>query len=74
MPNPDLERTLERVRQARATHGQHFDAEHLAAAAGAGDAADPFAPGTRAFDRVSGQEVEILGGTRENLVIPAPKR
>jgi hypothetical protein len=31
-------------------------------------------PGTRVFDTVSGQDGEVLGGTRENVVVHHPER
>ena len=33
-----------------------------------------FRPGMRVFDRVSGQEGEVIAGTRENVLVPTPKR
>lgn len=33
-----------------------------------------FTPGARVFDRVTGQMGEVVSGTRENIVTPAPER
>jgi hypothetical protein len=66
----DLDRIRERVRQNRV--GQ--------TATGAGAAPKPATdaarrgaqhlPGDRVFDRVTGQEGIVLGGTTENLIVP----
>jgi len=31
-------------------------------------------PGARVFDTVTGQEAEVVHGTRENVVLPTPER
>lgn len=70
----ELDRVRERVRQSRT--------ERLAAIgryAGSPASAEQqlgmrFRPGARVFDRVTGQEGEVVGGTIENIVVAAPER
>lgn len=68
-----LAQIRERMRQNRAAR-----AEQLAAALGSPPSAATSSSGTliansRVFDTVSGQEGIVIDGTRENVVVPAPK-
>lgn len=74
MPSPEFLRNLERARQARAAAERSSARDHAPAAARAQLEADPFAPGRRAFDLISGSEVEILGGTSEHIIVPFAER
>ena len=69
----DLDRTLVRLREVRAWRVRASQ-EAVAARAptsGAGDARTVV--GARVFDTVTGQEGEVVGGTRENIIVSAPK-
>lgn len=64
----------ERLRQGRLARDAALRAstrDHAVAPANAGGT---FIVGARVFDIVSGEEGVIVGGTRENLVVPAPER
>lgn len=70
----ELARVLERVRQTR-------QAQRAAIAAAAGEMSCPerrlgcaLMPGTIVFDTVTGEEGEVIGGTRENVVFPTARR
>lgn len=71
---PELVRVLERVRQDRAAHARTGTAgvTPLPTLARLGTGVP--AAGSRAFDTVSGQHVEVIGGYSENVVVPAPER
>ena len=69
----ELARVLERVRQRRRSRARSPN--------GNGPAVCPetrmgcaLLPGTLVFDTVSGEEGRVLGSTRENVVVAAPKR
>jgi hypothetical protein len=65
---------LERLRQARAQR-RAADSSTLRAATSREAALGlSFTPGMRVFDRVTGEEGIVDGGTVENLVRPAPDR
>lgn len=74
MTNADVDRELERMRQSRAARA----AELAGAARGAGSPEQrlglALAPGARVFDPITGQEGVVLGGSRENVVVPTPPR
>ncbi len=70
----ELARVIERMRQAREARTRE-----LAGAAPSQPGAlhvlgSPFAPGDRVFDVITGLEGEVLGGTRENVVVPAARQ
>ncbi len=70
----ELDRALERVRQGREQRRRELagaGARPLSAEDRLGSA---FTPGARVFDRVTGQEGEVLGGTTENVVVQPPER
>jgi hypothetical protein len=72
--NTELQRVLERARQARAARTP----AHRATARGdtvlAHTAGGPLLAGNRAFDLVTGELVEVVSVHRENVVIAAPER
>lgn len=67
-------RVLERVRQNRAARVREVPMAPRAVPGSARHDASMFPAGSRAFDTVSGQHVEVIGGTSENIVVPAPER
>lgn len=74
MGRSDLTRALERMSQARAAR-RIADSPTLRATTSREAALGlSFTPGTRVFDRVSGEEGIVVAGTVENLVRPAPDR
>lgn len=56
----------------------HADAALAAAAAPPPTAEEQMGlalrPGARVFDTVTGQEAEVIGGTRAHYVVPSPER
>lgn len=70
----ELARVLERARQNRAAltpATQPATPNRLESGGGSGGT---FVAGSRAFDTVTGEHVEVLGGTTENVIIPATQR
>jgi hypothetical protein len=68
----EFDRIRERVRQAREARTRELLPTQPARTSALEAIVGPLAPGARVFDRVSGEEGEILGGTRENVLNPAP--
>lgn len=71
--NRELAVNRDRVRQNRAALVRSLASECHSAPCAERRLGCTFMPGDRAFDRVTGQEVEIVGGTRENIVVSAPR-
>ncbi len=69
-----LDRVLERVRQNRAARAPERRSETGAGAARRGADVGAFVAGMRAFDTVSGEHVEVVGGTIENVVVSSLAR
>jgi len=71
----ELDRIRERLRQNRTVWRQTI-ADHARESAGQSRpvATGTLTAGARAFDRVAGEEVEIVAVTRENLVVPITER
>lgn len=68
-----LDRILDRVQQNRTARQRNLD-NHLARAPCAETRLGcTFVAGARVFDRVTGEVGEVLGGTRENVIVPATK-
>ena len=74
MTNADVERALERRRQDIKARRQQLAVAGGGAAAGAGDGTLAHPVGARVFDPVTGLEGEVIGGNRENVVVPTPDR
>lgn len=70
----DIARIRERLRQARAVRAREVLGTHPKAECPEGRIGCRYEPGTRVFDRVTGEEGEVIGGTRENVVLAAPDR
>jgi hypothetical protein len=70
----DRARTLERVRQSRDARRREL-LEQAHSPACAEDRLGCSLPiGARVFDRVTGQIVEVIGGTVENVIVPASQQ
>jgi len=67
----DLGKNRERFVQQRTTRNANVQRALLAAQAAARATAGIPVTGSRAFDVVTGEEVEVVGSTRENVVVPA---
>jgi hypothetical protein len=69
----ELDRIRERLRQNRAAdrRSSYVDARQPASAEARIGA--QHLPGDRVFDRVTGQEGTVIGGTSENVIVPTPK-
>jgi hypothetical protein len=72
--SPAIARLLDRGRQNRAARQAAIAARRAPADSGDAFGAAGIVQGTRVFDRVTGQEGTVIGGTRENLVVSAPER
>lgn len=70
----ELDRIRERVRQNREAQRQAMAEGARQASCPEGRMGCPLMPGTRVFDTVTGLEGEVVGGTRENVVVPIAKR
>lgn len=66
-----LARICDRVRQNRAARQKELEAMTQKALCPADRLGCTFVAGVKVFDRVTGLEGEVVGGTRENLVVPA---
>lgn len=71
--NRELDLNRERVRQNRTARARSLASERHSAPCAEGRLGCTFTPGDRVFDRVTGQEMEVVGATRENVVVPTPK-
>lgn len=74
MPNGELARVVERMRQARETRTRELAAAAPLQSGALQIAGSPFAAGDRVFDVITGLEGEVLGGTRENVVVPVTRQ
>ena len=72
--NPEIALAVDRVGRSRAAANQRlfdrFPTRHAAGATPTG----ALEVGARVFDLVTGQEGEVIGGSRENFIVPAPER
>jgi hypothetical protein len=69
----ELDRVAEQLRQITKWRESAARVSSRARELSTGPAASGFAPGARVFDTISGEEGEVIGGTRENVVVPAAK-
>lgn len=69
-----LAQIRERLRQHRAAVRQTLTDEHARVSAASRQQAGGLLVGDRVFDLVTGEEVEIVGIRRENIIVPAPER
>jgi hypothetical protein len=72
--NERLWRVLERARQLRADHERALRSAPAAGAARTASATASIAAGDRAFDRVTGQFVEVIHVERQTVLVPAAER
>lgn len=70
----DLARVRERVRQSRAALTRELGIGAQAPACVEGRIGCAFRIGDRVFDRESGEMGVVVAGTRENIVVPTPRR
>jgi hypothetical protein len=70
----ELFRIAERVRQNRAAQRAAIDAERTTTPSTGARRVAPHLPGDRVFDPITGLEGVIVHGTRENVIVPTPKR
>lgn len=70
----ELARVRERVRQNRAARRQALTETRAFPPCPEGRLGCMYQVGDRVFDLVSGQEGVVVGGTRENIVVPTPHR
>ena len=71
----ELDRIRERLRQNRTVWRQtNADKTRESAGQSRPIADGTLAAGMRVFDRVAGEEVEIVAVTRENIVVPIAER
>lgn len=71
--NQQLQQLRERVRQNRAALAKEFGPDTTRSACAEQRLGCTFVAGVRVFDRVTGQEGEVVGGTRENVFVPTSK-
>ena len=69
----EFDRLRERVRQTRTTRLAAIGRNSSAAPCAEERLGCTFAPGVRVFDRVTGEWGEVVGGTRENVVVSTPE-
>lgn len=65
---------LERLRQSRTARAADLSVPSLTARSRPVVAGANFMQGDRVFDPVSGLEAEIVGGSRQNVVVQTPQR
>lgn len=70
----ELDQLRERIRQNRLGRQRALDEARTKPRADAARRAGTFTAGDQVFDRVSGEVGEVLGGTRENIIVPTPKQ
>lgn len=70
----ELARTVERLNQFRAARERELAAARVTPPAAEQRLGVGHQVGDRVFDRISGQEVEVVGGTRENVVVPVTRK
>lgn len=69
----ELAKLAERLRQSRAAREFKKDTLRAGAAAIFVQNRAALQPGARVFDRVTGQEGEVIGGATENIIVPTGK-
>jgi len=74
MPDLDLDRLTARIRERRALERRALAAAIRPPVCAENRLACTFAPGTRVFDTVTGEEAIVHGGTVENVSIPTARR
>lgn len=67
-----IERLLQRRKDSREQLTRELAAERGAQGGRPAVPGLALAIGTRVFDRVTGEEVEVVGGASENIVVPTP--
>jgi len=70
----ELDRVRERVRQKRAARARSPVTVRGPAEAAPMSGGNGLAAGAKAFDLLTGEHVEVVGGYRENVVIPTSER
>ena len=71
---PSIAITVDRLQRSRAARDAR-EADRLSPVQGDGAARTrALEVGARVFDLVTGQEGEVIYGTRENFIVPAPER
>lgn len=70
--NPEIALVVDRLQRSRAARDARDTARLSPRAGGAAAGTRALEVGARVFDLVTGQEGEVIGGTRENLIVPAP--
>lgn len=70
----EINRTIERLRQSTAARARDLASSVARPVSPESRLGASFQPGARVFDRVTGQEVEVLGGTTETIVFPTTER
>jgi hypothetical protein len=74
MPATDLDRFRERLRQSRTARTRAVLDDAASIGCPEGRMGCSYTPGARVFDRVSGLEGEVIGGTVETVLVPTPER
>ena len=74
MSDSARDRIVERLRQSRTAYERDLLGMGGSPLCPEGRMGCTFTAGVRVFDRVSGQEGEVLGARRETVVIPATRR
>jgi hypothetical protein len=68
--NDALDRSLERLVQLRAAQRARMQSAIADAVKASAPRVGPHHTGARVFDTVTGQEGEVIGRTRENVLVP----
>lgn len=68
------DKILERLRQNETARGLQLEPQRPKPACAEGRIGCTFLAGDRVFDLLTGQHGEVISGTIENVLIPAPKR
>lgn len=74
MASDELSRIRERMRQHDSARAQAFTESRASGPTAETRIGCTFAPGDRVFDRVTGQNGMVLGGTRENVIVSTARR
>ena len=70
----ELDRVRERLRQNRAARARPELTARTRGDGTAPDSPNSFPADSKAFDLLTGEHVEVIGGYRENVVVPARER
>ncbi len=70
----ELRKFGERLRQNRAARARELTAAGAPATRPEDRIGATHAPGARVFDTITGEEGEVIGATRENIIVPTPER